>query len=48
MISPIVVFWNCRGAGSIQSVRHLNILMRQYQPNIVILVETRVHGNQAQ
>lgn len=34
--------WNCRGAGSPQTVRAIKGLLRDYHPNIMFLMETRV------
>lgn len=44
MISPTIIAWNCRGACSKIALRHLFLLLQQYHPDILILVETRVHS----
>lgn len=41
MIMPSILAWNCRGASSKTSHRHLRELLLVHMPDILILVETR-------
>lgn len=45
MTLPKVVVWNCRGAGTQVAFRHLLLLVRRYNPDILILEETRLASN---
>lgn len=45
MSFPSIIAWNCTGVGSNIALRHLLLLLQQHNPNILILVETRVHSN---
>lgn len=42
MILPKIITWNCRGVGSPVELRHLLLLVRSHNPDILILEETRV------
>lgn len=42
-----IILWNCRGAGSQGFFRHLKEVVRNYQPTILCLVETRTNSNKA-
>lgn len=42
MTFPRIIAWNCRGAGSRIALRHLILLVRTQNPDILILEETRV------
>lgn len=40
--SPMsILSWNCQGAGSVETVRHLRGLRRKYFPDFVCLMETK-------
>ena len=40
--SPMsILSWNCQGAGSIETVRHLRGLRRKYFPDFIFLMETK-------
>lgn len=45
MILPRIIYWNYRGAGSKNSVRHFLDLIRTYSSDILILLETRVQSS---
>ena len=38
----IALGWNCRGLGSLRSVRVLGELVQRWDPNVVFLMETKV------
>jgi len=40
-----IISWNCRGLGNVKAVPALKDLVRVYNPDIVILIETLVHNN---
>lgn len=42
MSFPSVFLWNCWGVGSKYFVRHVLQYIRQFNSNILVLVETRV------
>lgn len=48
MSLPKLIAWNCRGAGSNYAIRHLFLLLQKYNPNILILFETRVPSTKIQ
>lgn len=37
-----IIAWNCRGIGSSNALRHILLLLRSNNPDILILEETRV------
>ena len=37
----IALGWNCRGLGSLRSVRVLGELVQRWDPNVVFLMETK-------
>lgn len=39
--------WNCRGAGSSDTIRYIVRMVQDYKPNILFLMETRVPSVQA-
>lgn len=43
-MSPSILVWNCRGANSTQLFSNIKDLVSIYKPNILVLVETRVHS----
>lgn len=40
-----ILTWNCRGAGSDEFHRLLAEMLQQYNPTILVLLETRVKGS---
>lgn len=43
-MSPSILLWNCRGTNSTQLFFNIKDLVSIYKPNILVLVETRVHS----
>lgn len=48
MSLPTILAWNYRGLGSKYAMRHLFMLIRNHNPDILLLFETRVASDQAQ
>lgn len=42
-----VLFWNCRGAGSKEFLRHARELVSIHKVDMLIIVEPRISGNNA-
>lgn len=43
-----VVVWNCQGAGNPKFYTIMKEYMREFDPTLVVLVETRVSGQTAE
>ena len=41
--SMIFVFWNCRGADNLDFKITMKDLYRDYKPNVITLLETKIH-----
>lgn len=39
-----MVVWNTRGCGNANFIRHLGEILRQQQPTVLLLLETKVYG----